>query len=61
MIEDIYTVEIAQGEWDCARFPHPLITVDYNTAGEVMGVVAVGRAVEFLKALKPLILGEMIE
>ncbi len=29
-------------QWDHSKFPHPLLTVDYDAAGNVIQVVAVG-------------------
>jgi hypothetical protein len=35
--------------WDHAEFPHPLLTIDYNKSGEVIGISVVGSLADHLE------------
>lgn len=43
MSRDIFSVVIdAEAEWHHSKFPHPLITIDYDAQDKPIQVVAIG-------------------
>lgn len=39
---DVFTLVVRDGDWDHSRFPHPLITIDYDAADNPIQIQAVG-------------------
>lgn len=37
-------------EWDHSRFPHPLVTADYDAGGRLIGITAAGPMAKNLDA-----------
>lgn len=46
-MNDVFVMSLhPDGEWHHSKFPHPLITVDYDSAGRVIQIVGVGPMAE---------------
>jgi hypothetical protein len=50
MNDDIFNVVVnPDGVWDYSRFPHPLITIDYDRNDKPIQVVAIGPIARRMK------------
>ena len=48
---DVFVVTLdPEGTWDHSKFPHPLVTIDYDNDGRAIQVVAVGPEARRLSA-----------